>query len=41
MRVLLVTLTDMLPLALTKVLNVELEYCAIVTDDTIAAKKKF
>ena len=38
MRVLLVTLTDLLPYALTKVLNPSLEYCAIVVDDATVAK---
>ena len=37
-RVLLVTLTDILPYALTKVLNPSLEYCAIVVDDVAVAK---
>ena len=38
MRALLVTLTDMLPFALTKILNPALEYCAIVVDDTDTAR---
>ena len=38
MRVLLVTLTDMLPYMLTKVLNSELEYCAIVVDEADKAR---
>ena len=39
MRILLVTLTDILPYALTQVLNPALEYCAIVLDDEETAKK--
>lgn len=38
MRVLLVTLTDMFPFALTQVMNPELEYCAIVVDEPEPAK---
>ena len=38
MRVLLVTLTDMLPLTLMEILNPTLEYCAIIVDDTDTAK---
>ena len=39
MRILLVTLTDILPYALTKVLNPDNDYCAIVIDDEETAKK--
>ncbi|MBR5914580.1 MAG: hypothetical protein IKZ58_09490 [Selenomonadaceae bacterium] len=39
MRVLLVTLSDILPFALTQVLNPELEYCAIVVDEPDITKK--
>ncbi len=38
MRVILVTLTDMLPYVLTQVLNPALEYCAIVVDDVDVAR---
>ena len=41
MRVLLVTLTDLLPFTLSKVLNPALEYCAIVVDDAEVANKIF
>ena len=37
-RILLVTLTDMLPFALTRVLNPAMEYCAIVVDDVDTAR---
>ena len=39
MRILLVTLTDILPYALTQVLNPANDYCAIVLDDEETAKK--
>ncbi len=39
MRVLLVTFTDLLPLAFMKVLNPALDYCAIVVDEPDIAKK--
>ncbi|MBQ7629025.1 MAG: hypothetical protein IJS81_02245 [Selenomonadaceae bacterium] len=39
MRIFLVTLTEVLPFALTKVLNPANDYCAIVVDDPNAAKK--
>ena len=39
MRVLLMTLSDILPLALTQVLNPALEHCAIVVDEPEKAKK--
>ena len=39
MRVLLVTLTDLLPFVLTNVLNPALDYCAIVVDEPDPAKK--
>ena len=39
MRILLVTLTDILPHALTQVLNPANDYCAIVLDDEETAKK--
>lgn len=38
MQALLVSLTDMLPFVLTKVLNSKLEYCAIVVDDVEKAR---
>lgn len=41
MRILLVTLTDMLPYALSQVLNPSLEYCAIVVDEPAIAKQIF
>ena len=41
MRILLVTLSDILPFALTQVLNPELEYCAIVVDEPDISKKMF
>ena len=41
MRVLLVTLTDILPYTLAKVLNPSLEYCAIVVDDVDTARYMF
>ena len=41
MRILLVTFSDILPVALTQVLNPELEYCAIVVDEPDIAKKIF
>lgn len=37
-RVLLVTLTDMLPFALAGILNPSLEYCVIVVDDVDVAR---
>jgi len=39
MRILLVTLTDVLPYALTQVLNPANDYCAIVVDEPDIAKK--
>lgn len=39
MRVLLVTITEYLPFALTQVLNPALDYCAIVVDEPDIAKK--
>ena len=39
MRVLLVTVSEMLPFVFTKVLNPALEYCAIVVDEPEQAKK--
>ena len=40
MRVLLVTLTDMLPFVLTQVLNPALEYCAVVVEESDLAKRR-
>ena len=39
MRILLVTMTELLPFTLSKVLNPALEYCAIVIDEPDVAKK--
>ncbi|MBQ7476849.1 MAG: hypothetical protein IJT06_05590 [Selenomonadaceae bacterium] len=39
MRILLVTLSEYLPFALTQVLNQDLDYCAIVVDEPEVAKK--
>ena len=39
MRILLVTLSDILPYALMQVLNPANEYCAIVVDDPLQSKK--
>ena len=41
MRILLVTLSDILPFALTQVLNPANEYCAIVVDDPDISKNMF
>ena len=41
MRILLVTFSEYLPFALTKVLNPELEYCAIVVDEPDISKNMF
>ena len=38
MRILLVTMTDLLPVSLTHVLNSALDYCAIVVDEPAIAK---
>ena len=39
MRILLVTLNEVLPVILSEILNSDLEYCAIVVDEPKATKK--